>query len=314
LLVVPAVGDEAREGWIDPLNRAIYPPSEQRRQQVGAPGCPAFKSKDSVLMRPNGDPAGASTVCPGLHQPHAAKPYSIVWWDPRNLELNAEPPLGIRRSELIVKDVAPRTVEAGLADYTAWRTRTDAAVADGGRRSIAAQTVTQWAKISGVDTSVNLPPVKIVEVPREPDRPTGIRFGALVHAVLGTVPLDADADVVRRVTELQARTLGSTDEEVESAAKVVQTVLALPILDRAREAAKANLCRREAPITWRSGEALIEGVIDLAFEVENRWTLVDFKTDEEFRSAAPYQRQIGLYALAVEKALSTSVSAFLVRV
>ena len=233
LLVVPAVGDEEREGWIDPINRAIYPPDETRRQQVAAPGCPAFKSKDSVLMRPNGDPASTNTVAPGLHAFGAS--HSVVWWDPRNLELNAEPPLGIRRSELIVKDVAPRTVEAGLADYTAWRTRTDAAVAEGGRRSIAAQTVTQWAKTAADDASVKLPPVKIVEVPREPDRPTGIRFGALVHAVLGTVPLDGDADVIRRVTELQARTLGSTDEEVESAAKVVQTVLALPILERARQ-------------------------------------------------------------------------------
>jgi ATP-dependent helicase/nuclease subunit A len=327
LLVVPAVGDEAREGWIDPINRAIYPPNETRRQQVAAPGSPAFKSKDSVLMRPNGDPAGASTVSPGLHvfdtqsaptpatiSTPPAIPYSIVWWDPRNLELKAEPPLGIRRSELIVKDVAARTVEAGLADYTTWRTRSDAAVAEGGRPSIAAQTVTQWAKVAAVEGSMKLPNVKIVEVPRDPDRPSGIRFGALVHAVLGTVPLDGDADVIRRVAVLQGRTLGSTDEEVESAAKVVQTVLALPILDRAREAAKTNRCRREAPIAWRRGETLIEGVIDLAFEEGKRWTLVDFKTDEEFRSAAPYQRQVGLYALAVEKAMSTSVRAFLVRI
>ena len=67
LLVVPAVGDEEREGWIDPINRAIYPPIEARRQQIAAPGCPAFKSKDSVLMRPNGDPASTNTVAPGLH-------------------------------------------------------------------------------------------------------------------------------------------------------------------------------------------------------------------------------------------------------
>jgi ATP-dependent helicase/nuclease subunit A len=333
LLVVPAVGDEAREGWIDPINRAIYPPHETRRQQVAAPGCPAFKSKDSVLMRPNGDPAGASTVCPGLHvlDTHSAptiptppttptiptiptRPHSIVWWDPRDLKLNAEPPLGIRRSELIVKDVAPRTVEAGLADYTAWRTRTDTAVTHGSRRSIAAQTVTQWSKIEADDANVKLPKVKIVEVPRDPDRPTGLRFGALVHAVLGTVPLDGDADVIRRLTTLQGRTLGATDEEVESAVKVVQSVLALPILDRAREAARTNRCRREVPVAWRNGDTLIEGVIDLAFEEGERWTLVDFKTDEEFRSAAPYQRQVGLYALAVEKALSTSTAAFLVRI
>ncbi|HSF47684.1 MAG TPA: UvrD-helicase domain-containing protein, partial [Burkholderiales bacterium] len=47
LLVVPAVGDEEREGWIEPLNRAVYPPKETRRQQVQAPGCVEFKSKDS---------------------------------------------------------------------------------------------------------------------------------------------------------------------------------------------------------------------------------------------------------------------------
>jgi ATP-dependent exoDNAse (exonuclease V) beta subunit len=325
LLVVPAVGDEAREGWIDPLNRAIYPSDETRRQQVAAPGCPAFKSKDTVLMRPNGDPAGVSTVSPGLHvfdtpsgPTRLTNPtlptYSLVWWDPRDLKLKEEPPLGIRRSELIVKDVAQRTVEAGLADYTAWRARTDAAVTEGGRRSIAAQTVTQWSKAAEDDASLKLPPVQIIEVLRDADRPSGIRFGALVHAVLGTVPLDGDTDVIRRVTELQARTLGSTDDEIVSAAKVVKTVLALPILARARKAAKTHHCRREASIAWRNGETLIEGVIDLAFDEGNRWTLIDFKTDEELRSAAPYQRQVGLYAVAVEKALSTSVSGFLVKI
>ncbi len=263
-------------------------------------------------MRPNGDPASTNTVSPGLHS--FAATHSVVWWDGRNLDLKAEPPLGIRRSELIVKDVAAQTVEAGLADYTAWRTRTDAAVAEGSHRSIAAQTVTQWSKTATDDVNLKLPEVKIVEVPREADRPTGIRFGALVHAVLGTVPLDGDAEVIRRVTDLQARTLGATDEEVASAAKVVETVLALPMLDRARDAAKAHRCRREVPVAWRSGEMLIEGVVDLAFEEGKRWTLVDFKTDEEFRSAPPYQRQVGLYALAVGQAFSTPVSAFLVRI
>jgi len=213
--------------------------------------------------------------------------------------------------------VAQRTVEAGLADYTAWRTRADDAVADGARRSIAAQTVTQWAKVSDaadVEPALKLPPVQILEVPRDQDRPTGIRFGVLVHAVLGTGPLDGDADVIRRVTKLQARTLGSTDEEVESAAKVVHTVLALPIFERARKAAQAHRCRRETPIAWRHGDTLIEGVIDPAFEEGTRWTLVDFKTDEEFRSAAPYQRQLGLYALAVEHSCSTAVEAFLVKI
>src|SRR5690606_7014890 len=63
LLVVPAVGDQPyTEGWVSPLNDAIYPPVERRRQQHPADGCPAFSSRDTVLERPNGDPALPSTV------------------------------------------------------------------------------------------------------------------------------------------------------------------------------------------------------------------------------------------------------------
>lgn len=312
LLVLPAVGDEEREGWIDPLNRAIYPPKEVRRQQAHAPGCPAFRSKDSVLMRPNGDPASPNTVSPGLHAFGGS--HSIVWWDPRDLKLYAEPPLGIRRSELIVKDVAPQIVQAGLADYKAWRDGNDAAVASGSRPSIAALTVTQWAKAGVSQQDLQLPPVEIIEVPREPNRPSGPRFGALVHGVLGSVPLDGDADVIQCLTALQGRTLGASDEEVVCAAEVVQTVLAQPILQRARHAAKANRCRRETPVTCRDGERLVEGVVDLAFEEEDRWTLVDFKTDEEIGPSAPYQRQVGLYASAVEAACARPVSAYLLRI
>jgi ATP-dependent exoDNAse (exonuclease V) beta subunit len=314
LLVVPAIGDEEREGWIEPMNRAIYPAMEVCRQQMPAPGCPEFRSKDSVLVRPNGDPASSSTVSPGLHAFGAS--HSVVWWDPRDLKLDAEPPLGIRRSELIVKDVAPRIVEAGLADYRAWRGGNDASVASGSRPSIAAQSVTQWAKTGG--SRHGLPPIEVIEVPREHGRPSGPRFGALVHAVLGTVPLDGDADVIQRLTTLQGRTLGATGEEVEAAARVVQTVLMQPVMERARTAQSAGHLHREVPITLRSGvegaDALLEGVIDLALEEPTGWTIIDFKTDEELtRSASVYDRQIGLYAAAVQTSMQQPVSAVLLR-
>src|SRR3954467_14996581 len=68
LLVVPALGDEPWEGgWFSPLNRALYPPLAMRRTPVRSAKCPTFKSKDSVLQRPNDDPAGNGTVSPGLH-------------------------------------------------------------------------------------------------------------------------------------------------------------------------------------------------------------------------------------------------------
>src|SRR5207244_13418009 len=68
LLVVPVVGDRPYEdGWTSPLSAAIYPDEPVRRDACVARGCPAFKSRDSVLERPGGDPATKLTVCPGEH-------------------------------------------------------------------------------------------------------------------------------------------------------------------------------------------------------------------------------------------------------
>ena len=105
LLVVPALGDEPWEGgWFGPLNRALYPPIDARRTARRGPRCPAFRSKDSgaraaerrtgrrrhgVSWRARVSPSG----------------YSVVWWDPHELELGQKPAFGVRREELIVKDV-----------------------------------------------------------------------------------------------------------------------------------------------------------------------------------------------------------------
>ena len=68
ILVVPTIGDEVYEGgWLDPLMPAIYPSLIGRVTQAPGPGCPAFPSKDSVLTRPDGDPAGPMTVAPGMY-------------------------------------------------------------------------------------------------------------------------------------------------------------------------------------------------------------------------------------------------------
>jgi ATP-dependent exoDNAse (exonuclease V) beta subunit len=313
LLVIPAVGDEEREGWIEPMNRAIYPPLENRRHQVSAPGCPEFPSKDSVLLRPNGDPALTSTVSPGLHM--IGSHQGAVWWDPHVLKLEAETPVGIRRSELIVRDVGPGIVQAGLTEYRAWRTRRDAATAAGARPSVAAHTVTQWVQLSDAITHEASPPVaELVELPRVADRPSGPRFGALVHGVLATIPLDAEIDAIARLAKAQAHILGATADEVDAATHVVEGVLVHPLLQRAFEATRTHRCRREVPIAWRDGDTLIEGVIDLAFEDDTGWLVIDFKTDEELRGDTRADRQVGLYAAAVSHATRRPASGVVVRI
>ena len=320
LLVIPAVGDEERTGWIEPLNGAIYPPMEMRRQQLQAPGCVEFKSKDSVLVRPSGS-AGASTVCPGLHLLKAddsvSPEVSVVWWDPRALKLGAEAPLGIRRPELIVKDVAPDIVESGLAAYNSWRTRRQQAIDAGSKVSVSVRTVTQAAKNAGDGVpDLKLPPVEIVELPHAPNRPSGPRFGALVHAVLASVPLDGDLAAIQRLATIHGRVLGAAAEEIAAASESVHAALAHAVFDAARQAARQGRCRREAPITWRDPDGLlVEGVIDLAFEQTHGWTVVDFKTDEEFDGNEPaYRRQVGMYASAIQAANGARVLALLMRV
>ena len=313
LLVVPAVGDEARDGWIEPLNGAIYPPIMQRRDAVAAGGCPQFASRDSVLMRPNGDPALPVTVAPGRHQMHGN--YSVVWWDPRNLDLGAEPPLGIRRSELIVKDVPKALVDEGLKAYQSWRSARDAAVETAASASIAAQTATAWAAAPPEQPRGTSTAVEMIELPRQEGRPSGVRFGALVHAALATATLDADPAAIRDVVSVHARALSSTDEEITSAVNVVQRVLAHSILDRARRAAEQRLCRREVPVTSRvDSTRLVEGFVDLAFREADAWTIVDFKTDEELRRSGAYEAQLGVYVEAVKAATGMRVNGILMRV
>ena len=336
LLVIPAVGDEEREGWIQPLNTAVYPPKEARRQQIQAPGCVEFKSKDSVLVRPGGS-AGTSTVSPGLHvrkldssdplihpPPRGAgeergggTEFSVVWWDPRVLKLGAEAPLGIRRPELIVKDVAPDIVESGLAAYNSWRGRRRQAVTAGSQNSVSVRTVTQMAKTAGVGApDLKLPPVEIVELPRAANRPSGPRFGALVHSVLASVPLHGDLAAIQRLATIHGRVLGAPAEEIDAASESVRAALAHAVFDSARQAAQQGCCRREVPIAWRDPDGLlVEGVVDLAFEQGEGWTVIDFKTDEEFRrNESAYRRQVGMYASAIQAASGARVSALLMRV
>jgi ATP-dependent exoDNAse (exonuclease V) beta subunit len=68
------------------------------------------------------------------------------------------------------------------------------------------------------------------------------------------------------------------------------------------------------PIAWRDGNTLIEGVIDLAFEDDTGWLVLDFKTDEELRGDTRADRQVGLYAAAVSHATRRPASGVVVRI
>jgi ATP-dependent exoDNAse (exonuclease V) beta subunit len=147
------------------------------------------------------------------------------------------------------------------------------------------------------------PDVAVVDAASAMPHPSGPRFGTLVHAVLATVALDAERAAIEDVVGLEARILGATPEETAAAVTLVAPALPHPLLERARAAWREGRCRRETPITSVEPDgSLLEGVLDLAFEEPDGWTVVDFKTQSELAGvAARYRRQVAAYASVVSR-------------
>ena len=283
------------------------------------PGAPAPAGPGSSAAA---DPRGSasfesetSTSRDGVREP--ASGYSVVWWDPHALELDVEARFGIRQAELLSKDVPRDVVDEDLERYRAWRRRRGDTVAEAAVPSVDVVTVTELARRQIADLApAPAAEPELLELDRGARRPAGPRFGALVHAVLAAVPLDADRDATGQIARLQGRLLGASESEVEAAAEAVAAGLAQPLFDRVRRAAAAGECRREAPVTARGDDgALVEGVVDLAFRDGDAWVVVDFKTDQELEAALDvYRRQVQIYADMVARATGAPTRPVLMRV
>jgi len=321
LLVVPAVGDEPFDGgWVSPLNAALYPPVAQRRTPEAAPACPAFK-RDSVLERPDGGIAPASSVSPGIHWIGTGDAvHEVVWWDPHVLHLGVDPPFGLRRQELIARDVPAHVIDQGTQRYEDWQARRHAALARGRAPWVAVSTMTEWAAgdAAGVIESGPLdgvPDAEVVTVGSASGRPTGARFGTLVHATLATVPLDSSRPALEMLVATHGRIVGADAAEVAAAVTVVEGVLRHPLVDAARAAERDGRCQRELPLTMLDGDLLLEGVADLAFERDGTMTVVDFKTDRpDPETLDRYARQVRTYAAAIQRVTGKAVRPILLQV
>ncbi len=258
---------------------------------------------------------GASRSRTGGGAPAAG--YSVVWWDPNALDLGIEARFGIRQAELLSKDVPREVVDSDLARYRAWRRRRDDIVAEAAVPSVEVVTVTELARRQIADlVPAPADEPELLELEGRARRPAGPRFGALVHAVLAAVSLDADRDALGQVARLQGRLLGASGSEVEAAAEAAGAGLAHPLFDRVRRAAAAGECRREAPVTMRSDDGVVvEGVVDLAFRDGDAWVVVDFKTDQELAAGLDvYRRQVQIYADMVARATGGPARGVLMRV
>jgi ATP-dependent exoDNAse (exonuclease V) beta subunit len=253
VLVVPAVGDGPYlKGWVRPLNRALYPPRDQWQSPEPARGVPLFKGKQTIMpdARADGQPVD-DTVRPGTYQltdPESGQTYSVVWWDPLLLQAAPDDARGLRRDDLISKSASPADVAADRDNYDRWRERRAAMQARGAVPSMQVATATELAEEPGLPAHV----IALEDAGFGVIRPSGKRFGTLVHAVLATLPLDASSDDVEDLATLHARLLAAPDDERAASAGIATKLLKHPRFTAARDAeAAGRRVWREVPVSLR---------------------------------------------------------------
>ncbi len=293
LLVAPAVGDHEIEGWVAPLNKALYPDRKNFRKSRPAPACPRF-GEATVLDRPvEYLRQGEFSVRPGAHTPVAGG-HEVVWWDPGALRLGVEAAMWLDQADTLLAGGETDAAAASRSGHQEWSSARERELAAGATPSIEVVRASEAAEAPRDFECA----VAVVSIERPPGRPGGRRFGRLVHAVLRDVALNAHEEEVARLARSHGRTMGSSRGEIDAAGRAVVAALASPLMARARGAGRRH---RELPVTLPvDGGSLIEGVIDLAFLEDGVWTVVDFKTDaEDPARRAGYLRQLRWYALAI---------------
>ena len=260
-------------------------------------------------------------MSPGLHQPRAGE-HKVVWWDPSVLRPLNPGHTRSRLTEFLKEDEDKVRSEEGVRVHHEWQQQRATVREVAGKPRWAVVTATSQASEIVRDaasmTAVGvpaLPQVQVEAIEIDFARPHGKRFGTLVHSVLSVVSLSADTGGVSEVASVQGRIFGATDEEVTASTETVTRVLRHPLMQRAAAAVARGFVRREVPIAMALADGvLVEGVIDLAFQEEDAWTVIDYKTDFEIKGRLEeYKNQLGLYALAVARSTGQGVKAVLLR-
>jgi ATP-dependent helicase/nuclease subunit A len=125
-------------------------------------------------------------------------------------------------------------------------------------------------------------------------RPHGRLFGTLVHQVLRDVDFDSSAAVLERIAQGCGARIGSSQEEIDAAVIVVQSILRHPVVSAA---GRSGTACREYPFIYRDDDGkIVEGNIDLVYQQAEEWIVVDFKTGPSDR--VEYRRQVVIYVRA----------------
>ena len=119
---------------------------------------------------------------------------------------------------------------------------------------------------------------RVFEEPESASPWGGKGFGVLAHRLLEK-GWDWDEAMIEKAALAWAPLEGLTPEAAKEAARMAARALSHPILIRAR---KSPHLLRELPLTLKQEDgSYLRSVMDLVFEEDNEWVIVDYKTDRD---------------------------------
>lgn len=292
LLVVPFVGDDAaypEAGWLTALTSSVL---EAPRTLVDSYG---FAGDDVVLKRPA--TIDRSWVFkPGLYG--VAGSERVLVLDPKHLARASVGSQGVSALQLIAKEHGESAASAA-EEMEAHLASNDAARQTAAEPLCVVETATARSH-RAPEARAEVAALTVFPRPRSVG---GKRFGTLVHGILAYVPLDAQPAVIEAFARSFGGLCDATEDEILEAIHVAGRVLASEVFDLARKAIHVH---RELSVTFVAPDgAVVDGIIDLALELEDRVAVYDFKTDDQNRLTAEhrerYEAQVTLYADALAR-------------
>ena len=250
-----------------------------------------------MLNRPIDQPEEVS-VRPGLHAPQAGS-HEVVWFDPRALALRAAKTEGVE-NEQVLSGSTEQAVE-GMRRYEEWRDRRTQRIEAGSAPRYVVSTAESSKWIEEADAIE----VATVTLPAAPGRPSGRKFGRLVHDILQHAERAEEVDALAAIW---GRRHAAGESECAAAAEAARATLEY----LAREMPEGARRYRELPVLVRLADgSLVDGRIDFAWSDGTQWTVADYKTDRrESRNVA----QVQLYGLALQRATGLPVRGIVIEV
>ena len=280
------------------LDPVVYPPPERARApgRARAAGLSRRFGATAVARAPGEHaPRPDGSVTPGLHRPAGRARTASCGGTRARSGCDVEETVGLRQQKLLEADERGARSEAGVAAHAAWQAERARRARGGGDADACVVVDGDRARAAAARPARR----DVADRGRWPSRRAGRTARASARSCTRCSPRSTSTPTAAAgrggSPRSQGRILGASPDEVGGrrprpcAPRSRIRCCAAPPPRRAAAARRRSRCALD-------DGTLVEGVVDVAFEDDGGWTVVDFKTDVELGARLDeYRAQVRLY-------------------